>query len=237
MAMWIKKNDIENIKRVVEVIGLVGAAIDTAAPYVKEYAPKIADAAVDGAKAVGDVAGKAGKAVAEKAPGIVQNANIKRKDLVSHINKINADRKEKKKVLESEKSEKEIVTTIIEDYGTDIKVAEFIKNYELLPDEYLTEGGCYAIFTLPAMAKKVAKFDEVFVGVAPSMGEDIYKNLMGLGNVDVYSDMKAKKNMRIAIYPCLEEDANALYQSLIHGFNAYESYNKWDMPIEINEVD
>ena len=58
------------------------------------------------------------------------------------------------------------------------------------------------------------------------MGEAIHDDLIGLGNVDVYADVKYKQHVYILLYPCPMDKIDELETSLIAALDADASYNK-----------
>ena len=58
------------------------------------------------------------------------------------------------------------------------------------------------------------------------MGKAIHGDLTGLGNVDVYADVKYKQHVYILLYPCPMDKIDELEASLIAALDADVSYNK-----------
>ena len=55
-------------------------------------------------------------------------------------------------------------------------------------------SGCYVIATYAHAVKKgdFSKFRDLYVGKSENVGDSIFKDLTGRGNVDVYADVKYK---------------------------------------------
>ena len=91
-------------------------------------------------------------------------------------------------------------------------------------------AGCYAIATMKsAREKELSAYEDIYVGCGKSMGFNIYTQLRGFGNVDVYADFKFKKPMMILLFPCEEKDLETLFEALVRDLQAEKSYNKWNV--------
>lgn len=97
--------------------------------------------------------------------------------------------------------------------------------------------GCYAILTMKSSREKdLSAYKDVFVGCGKSVGLEVYSQLRGLGNVDVYADFKFKEPMWILSYPCDEEELGSQFTNLLQALQAVDSYNKWDVQTLIGEA-
>jgi len=98
-----------------------------------------------------------------------------------------------------------------------------------LLNAYYKISGCYAIATYKsAKEKDLSKYKDIFVSGSPNIGFDVYHHLRGLGNPDVYADIKFEEHMKILIFPCDTEQLSEKIISCIDILHSAESYNKWD---------
>ena len=93
---------------------------------------------------------------------------------------------------------------------------------------YLAYPGCYVVLTFGRGVKQddYGKFRDVFVGASANMGAAIRADFIGLGDPDVYADVKYKQDVRVLVFPCAEENIDRLRQSLIVALDADMSYNR-----------
>lgn len=93
---------------------------------------------------------------------------------------------------------------------------------------YLAYPGCYVVLTFGKGVKQddYGKFRDVFVGASSNMGAAIRADFVGLGDPDVYADVKYKQDVRVLVFPCAEENLERLCQSLIVALDADMSYNR-----------
>ena len=93
---------------------------------------------------------------------------------------------------------------------------------------YLAYPGCYVVLTFGKGVKQddYGKFRDVFVGASSNMGAAIRADFVGLGDPDVYADVKYKQDVRVLVFPCAEENLERLRQSLIVALDADMSYNR-----------
>ena len=93
---------------------------------------------------------------------------------------------------------------------------------------YLAYPGCYVVLTFGRGVKQddYGKFRDVFVGASANMGAAIRADFVGLGDPDVYADVKYKQDVRVLVFPCAEENIDRLRQSLIVALDADMSYNR-----------
>lgn len=93
---------------------------------------------------------------------------------------------------------------------------------------YLAYPGCYVVLTFGKGVKQddYGKFRDVYVGASSNMGVAIRANFIGLGDPDVYADVKYQQDVRVLVFPCAEENLDQLRQSLIVALDADASYNR-----------
>lgn len=194
-------NDVQKaVKAAKDVYDIVQPLVSDHVPAVKEFAARKAK----------DAADAAGGAVDQ----------LKQRKLT----------KEQQKQLEEEK--KRAVGGSI----SFIDAKEFAKAFEAgIPEDgdmtrgYMAISGCYAIATLPsAKTKDVADYAEVYVGGSEVVGFDVYRQLNGFGNIDVYADFKFDQPMRVLIFPCESDQIESRVSDLRSSLQAWQSYNKWE---------
>ena len=93
---------------------------------------------------------------------------------------------------------------------------------------YLAYPGCYVVLTFGKGVKQddYGKFRDVYVGASANMGAAIRADFVGLGDPDVYADVKYEQDVRVLVFPCAEENLERLRQSLIVALDADASYNR-----------
>lgn len=180
-------------------------------PAVKKYGPIVAEQISQKAGQAGDAVKSAQSAVFEKAQQLKDN-------------------KAQKKELEAARS-KAIASSI-----SSVSAEEFFENFEAnisdvnnLKNGYMAISGCYAILTMKSNREKdLSEYRDVYVGCSETVGFDMYSQLCGFGNVDVYADFKFKQPMKILIYPCDSDQLKDRYASLVQDLQSVLSYNKWE---------
>lgn len=180
-------------------------------PTLKKYGPVAAEQVSQKAKQAGKAFGGARASVAEK---------------------IQQRKESKVSKEETEKARKKAITSSI----PPIPAEEFFKSFEAnvsdsddLKNGYMAIPGCYAILTMKsARENDLSKYKDVYVGCSNTIGFDVYSQLRGFGNVDVYADFKFKTPMKILVYPCDEEQIGDLFSSLVNDLQSIASYNKWE---------
>ena len=124
---------------------------------------------------------------------------------------------------------------LLDGAGNKLIVDQFLQNWDLqvspvgmLGDGYMAFGGCYAIVTYSSAVKRgdFSNFKDIYIGKSENMGEAIHNDLIGLGNVDVYADVKYKQRVYILLYSCVLNRLDELEASLIAALDADLSYNK-----------
>lgn len=180
-------------------------------PAVKKYAPIVAEQFGKKAEQAGGAVKSAQSAVFEKAQQLKDN-------------------KAQKKELEAARS-KAIASSI-----SSVSAEEFFKNFEAnisdandLKTGYMAISGCYVILTMKSNREKdLSEYKDAYVGCSDTVGFDVYSQLCGFGNVDVYADFKFKQPMKILLYPCDSDQLESRYASLVQDFQSVSSYNKWE---------
>ena len=136
---------------------------------------------------------------------------------------------------EREKMLKAARKALLDGAGNKLSVEQFQQNWNLqvspagmIGDGYMAFGGCYAIATYASAVKKgdFSNFRDIYIGKSENMGKAIHGDLTGLGNVDVYADVKYKQHVYILLYPCPMDKIDELEASLIAALDADVSYNK-----------
>ena len=180
-------------------------------PFVEKYGPAVADKVAQRAKRVGTVA--------EGARDSVFGKIQQRKDA-----------KEQKKA--QEEARKRAVASAL----PPVSAKEFVDCFEAgVVNEgdpktgYMAISGCYAILTLKSEKEKdLSAYKDVYVGCSDAIGFDVYSQLRGFGNVDVYADFKFKEPMRILFYPCDESQLEGRFAELVEDLQSVGSYNRWE---------
>lgn len=180
-------------------------------PTVKKYGPIVVEQ-------ISQKAGQAGNAVKGFQGAVFEKAQqIK-------------DNKAHKKELEEARNR--AITSSI----SSVSAEEFFKNFEAnitdvndLKTGYMAISGCYVILTMKSNREKdLSEYKDVYVGCSDTIGFDVYSQLCGFSNVDVYADFKFKQPMKILIYPCESDQLESRYASLVQDFQSVSSYNKWE---------
>lgn len=117
-----------------------------------------------------------------------------------------------------------------------IPVENFFKSFEEnvvdasdLKSGYMAIPGCYAVLTMKsARENDLSKYKDVYVGCSHNVGFDVYSQLRGFGNVDVYADFKFNEPMKILVYPCDEDQLESRFDGLVNDLQSFASYNKWE---------
>lgn len=182
-----------------------------AEPAVKKYGPIVAEQISQKAGQAGDAVKSAQSAVFEKAQQLKDN-------------------KAQKKELEAARN-RAIASSL-----PPVSAEKFFENFEAnisdvnnLKNGYMAISGCYAILTMKSNREKdLSEYRDVYVGCSETVGFDVYSQLCGFGNVDVYADFKFKQPMKILIYPCDSDQLKDRYASLVQDLQSVLSYNKWE---------
>ena len=118
-----------------------------------------------------------------------------------------------------------------------VSAEKFFENFEAnisdvnnLKNGYMAISGCYVLLTMKSNREKdLSEYRDVYVGCSETVGFDVYSQLCGFGNVDVYADFKFKQPMKILIYPCDIDQLKDRYASLVQDLQSVSSYNKWEV--------
>ncbi len=212
-----------------KVVKAAVEVIEDAGPIMEKYGPMILELAKDCGPVVADTAQQAVRFVGDKADGIgnaVAAAVAKTRDGAKQAR----DKKEHEKILRKARED------TVESSTYDISAREFEKSFEANKTVGVSKGGfmsipgCFAFMLMPdAGSKDFSKYKEVYVGFGLSMGDDVYEQLIGDGNPDVYADVKYDQPVQILLYPCDKDQLEEVKAALILNFQAYDSYNKREL--------
>ena len=200
------------------------------APVVAPVAKKVADAAAGKLPAaVDDGVGKVADAVrgaAGAVGGAVGGAAAGARDRVKEAIDLRAQ--EKARMLARK--------TLLDGAGIRMSAEKFTENWETQQklvdaqagEGYLAYSGCYVVITCDGAVHKddYSKYRELYVGKSENMGESIREDFIGLGNADVYADVKYKQHVYVLLYPCEKDKLDELEASLITALDADGSYNR-----------
>ena len=209
------KIGLEDIKRAVDMgkkaVDVGKELLPIVKPLIDEHGAEVADAVADGAKRAGALIGNARAAFAGK------------------LNQ-RKDAKESKKSLEEARRRAVAASLPAVDAKTFCKSFEDnVSETGELTTGYMAIPGCYAIITLKSQREKdLAAYRDVYVGCSETIGFDVYSQLRGFGNVDVYADFKFKQPMLILVYPCDVSQMADRFASLVRDLQSATSYNKWE---------
>lgn len=211
-----------------------------------------AKVAVVGAKKVvasnPELAGKAAQAVsaassaaAQSAPDVMAKAGGVFSKVKSSIgsaasaatNTVKEKAQEASAAREEMKSREEARRVLLEGAGLRLEADQFLENWKASSlgadaNQYLAFPGCYVALTFGRLSRKndFARFRDVYVGGAKCIGEAIWKDLVGLGNPDVYADVKYDQDVQLLVFPCDASNVEALRDSIVVALDADESYNR-----------
>lgn len=200
------------------------------APVVAPAAKKVADAAAEKLPAavdngVGKVAG-AVKGAADTAGEAVGGAAAGVRD--KFMGAIDQRAQEKARALARK--------TLLDGAGIRMSAEKFTENWETQQklvdvqagEGYLVYSGCYVTITCDGAVHKddYSRYRELYVGKSENMGASIHADFIGLGNVDVYADVKYKQHVYVLLYPCEKDKLDELEASLITALDADGSYNR-----------
>ena len=218
-----------------------GGAVTTAAKKAVRYAP-LARKAVEQLPNVAPVAKRAANAIGEKAPVMV-SAGVGKvtdtaKGLASFLGKKGHEVGESIRGIADahaqKKAREEARQALLDGAGIRMSVEQFMENRETqmklagaAGDGHLAYAGCYAIATYSSAVKKdgFGLYRDIYIGKSENMGESIFADLTGMGNVDVYADVKYKQHVYVMLYPCAPDKLDTLEASLIAALDADDSYN------------
>lgn len=201
----IKLQDVRN------VVSIGKEVLPLMEPTLKKYGSIAAEQVGQKAKQAGEAFGGVRASVAEKV-------------------------QQRKDAKYSKKTADEARKRAVESSIPPIPAEEFFKSFEAnvtdsddLKNGYMAIPGCYAILTMKsARENDLSKYKDVYVGCSNAIGFDVYSQLRGFGNVDVYADYKFEAPMKVLVYPCDEEQIEARFNSLVNDLQSITSYNKWE---------
>lgn len=155
-----------------EIVAIVGPIFAACGPKAKELAEEV------GPKVV-DAADKAGDAIADAV--VKAKADAKR----AH------SEKEKERLLNLARENTVNSCAFESTAKAFLGACEAGKAVGIAQGGYMAMPGCYAIILMPNVrCKNSSEYKQVYVGGSTSMGDDVYKHLVGGGNPDVYADVK-----------------------------------------------
>lgn len=217
-----------------------GNAAATVATKALKYAPK-ARLIINHLPDVAPVAGQVASKIQEKAPDALGGQAEKifgaaRGAAAAVGEKGQAAGDAIKKSFDAraqEKARREARRALLDGAGIRMSVAQFLENWDTQKklDQanggYLAYCGCYAIATYPGAVKKddYGSFRDIYIGSSENMGASIRADIIGLGNVDVYADVKYKQHVYVLLYPCEPDKLDVLKTSLITALDADVSHN------------
>lgn len=142
--------------------------------------------------------------------------------------------RDQREAREQEKARIAARKALLDGAGIRMPVEQFMENWKtqkqasgMLADDYLAYAGCYVLATFASAVKRddFSTFKELFVGKSERMGADIYRDIVGLGNVDIYADVKYGQHVYVLLFPCAAEKTGELYDALVTALDADQSYN------------
>ncbi len=226
----------------IPVVGKAGAVVNVV-QKATPIARKAAEVIPAVAPVVAPAANKAAAAFKEKAPDAV-NAGVNKaagafKGFAGVIGGAKDAATEKvRDAAEERAQEKARIAArkaLLDGAGIRMSVESFLENWDIqckldgeISDSYLPYVGCYAIITCDSPVRKedYSKFRDIYVGKSNNMGVSIHADIIGLGNPDVYADVKYKQHVYVLLFPCAPENLDQLEHSLIVALDADQSYNK-----------
>ena len=225
--------------------GKTGRVKNAAADVAKDAAKKLVDKAIndpefmeqatklaqDAAKQVSDraaIVSETAKKVAEGATETAKGVADKATGLKEGVEQASKDRKEKKAAKIRRQQQLELLAK-----ENNLSAVEFKESYERSIETgfpFHKNSGCYVVATLKKPGAKLdsfASYEGVYVGVADDLGEAVFKQLTGDGNVDVYADFKYRAKSMVIMLPSNAEgeDLSAKREQLIEILDANESYD------------
>lgn len=208
------------------------AQLPKVAPVVAPIAKKAADAAAERVPEAVDAGarrvGAAAKGTASRVGGALGGA--------SNAVRNAADARAQ------ERARKLARKTLLDGAGIRMSAEKFMENWAMqaslggaagtasagVTGGYLAYSGCYVIITCDGAVHKddYSRYRELYVGKAENMDASIRADFVGLGNPDVYADVKYKQHVYVLLYPCERENLDALEASLVTALDADASYNR-----------
>lgn len=94
--------------------------------------------------------------------------------------------------------------------------------------KYEDGPGCYIIliFDHAVDNNDWSNYEEIYIGQSIHVYQRVHNHFSGKGNGDVYTDIRNGKHVYVQFVRCEDYELNATEKSLIHAFDAINSYNK-----------
>lgn len=205
------------VEAVAAIMGKIpNSKVKGAAKAVKAAAPVIGvavQAAPVAAKYAGPAAKKAGHAVV----GAAEGAKGKLADAVNAGKAAAAENAEKRKAAQQLAAERgRVLSYAAASIDANAVPDRCFEDDQVFANAFASFPGCYvaATYGKAIREKELDRFREVHVFYAGNMGDAIRADIAGKGDPDVYADVKYKQHVRFFLYPCSEEDAPDLLESL-----------------------
>lgn len=208
------------VKLAPQVADVAKPVVNLARKGIQEAADKLPDAAAKGASEAAHTAKKAAEDARHKAQDA---ANA----IAEPMRKAARERDRKKAQLAARKA-------LLEGAIKAVSTAAFLETWGAqgkLEDGIISSlfdyTGCYVIlfFDKKVKGEDYCRYQDVYVGTAERLGQGVHDELSGLGNADVYADVKFKRPSYVLLYPCESDKLEELRSSLIIALDADDSYN------------
>lgn len=204
------------------------------APAARKLVSKIPDVAPIAGQVAGKLQQKAPDAVGEQAEKLAGAAKGVAAAVGERGHAASDAIKKSFDARAQEKARREARRALLDGAGIRMSVQQFMENRatqaklsDRAGNDYLAYCGCYAIATYAGSVKKddYGSFRDIYIGKSQNMGQSIFADVIGAGNVDVYADVKYKQHVYVLLYPCEPEKLDVLEASLITALDADASYN------------
>lgn len=190
--------------------------IKRAAEVAAEYAPQVLPVAQAAAGKASQAVRNAGNNVTSAAQGALEARSLSKED------------------KEALKVRREALRGVLAAASIKVSAADFLASWEGMAAvdpsgmaHYLETPGCYVILCCKHTVKDddYSNYTGVYVGSSVNMGRNIRLHLVGLGNPDVYADVKYGQNVYVLAFT-QSEGVDELEKNLKDILGAYDSYNK-----------
>ena len=196
--------------------------------------PELAGKAAQAVSAASSAAAQSAPDVMAKAGGVFSKVKNSIGGATSAAaNSVKEKAREASAAREELKSRDEARRVLLEGAGMRLSSNKFLENWKASAtgageSSYLAFPGCYVALTFGKLARKSdsANFRDVYVGGAPLVGKAVWQDLVGLGNPDVYADVKYNQDVQLLFFPCEADKIETLRQSLIVALDADVSHNR-----------
>ncbi|MBU5404866.1 hypothetical protein KQI08_02895 [Paraeggerthella hongkongensis] len=194
----------------------IKAAAEVAAGVAAEVAPKVAPVA---------------KSAADKAAAAARQARASVEQAAQGVSDARTEAKGQK---EEQRVRRSAVKDVLQAAAVKLSSREFLESWDKMagfdPEgvaHYLEIPGCYVILRCKHAVRDddYSSYHGVYVGSSVNLGASIREHLIGLGNPDVYADVKYRQPVYILAFTQaegIEENRKGLVDLL----GADESYNK-----------